>query len=173
MTTTIPRTIRTRVMNDAVDGDALRAAVKNTNGSSNGATRAVNARVDETEIPGWVYRRFPSTDGEGTAPATSDRNGAARHIVARAVQAHILEPAISDLVHVALTRTGYPLHHVRCWNDEETLTLTGFVTRYFYAQIALEIALRLANGRRIEAHIDVQPAPDRDQWDDEAFACDH
>ena len=102
----------------------------------------------------------------GPAPLVPVRRAEGRCGAARVPPVHTPEPTVSDLVHVALLRTGYPLHHIRCWSDEETLTLSGFVTRYYYAQIALETALRLANGRRIETHIDVLPAPDRKQWDD-------
>ena len=166
MTTTTLETLPTRDMSGAEDLDTFPASTTKSRGSNRAASRVMSARVDETEIPGWVYRHFAGPDGESPTPLVPVRRAEGRCGAARVPPVHTPEPAVSDLVHVALLRTGYPLRHIRCWSDEETLTLSGFVTRYYYAQIALETAMRLANGRRIETHIDVLPAPDREQWDD-------
>ena len=166
MTTTTLETLPARDMSGAEDMDTFHASTTKSRGSIRATSRVVSARVDEAGIPGWVYRRFAWPHGENPAPLVPVRHAEGRCGTARVPPVHTPEPTVSDLVHVALLRTGYPLHHIRCWSDEETLTLSGFVTRYYYAQIALETALRLAKGRRIETHIDVLPAPDREQWDD-------
>lgn len=63
-----------------------------------------------------------------------------------------------------LSRTGYPLHRVRCWSDHETLVLTGVTTKYYYVQIALAAAMRHAGHRRIDNRIEVvSPRPSIDR----------
>jgi hypothetical protein len=54
-----------------------------------------------------------------------------------------------------LVKTGYPMQNVRCHCSESSIRLTGHVRRYFYLQIAIEIARRLAGGRRIDNEIEV------------------
>jgi hypothetical protein len=63
--------------------------------------------------------------------------------------------SIRDCICSALLKSGYPLRNVDCWCDEKTVVLYGRVTRYFYAQVALETAMPLSNGRKIETRIDV------------------
>lgn len=68
-----------------------------------------------------------------------------------------LEPSLADLVHSTLSRTGYPLHRIRCWLDQDALVLTGVTTKYYYVQIALAAAMRHAGHRRIDNRIEVIP----------------
>jgi hypothetical protein len=65
--------------------------------------------------------------------------------------------ALSQVICQALRRSGYPLDDVDCWCDDQTLVLTGRVTRYFFAQMALETARPFAGHRLVEIQIDVIP----------------
>lgn len=162
MTTAILRTGGPRVTSGVEDGAAMFVAARNNNASS----RVASTPLDEDKIPDGVYRQFAKPEGECSAPVAPADLETGGRTIAPVLQTHALEPTVSDLVHLALARTGYPLHHIRCWNDDNALELSGYVTCYFYVQIALEIAMQLANGRRIVAHIEVVPTPDRDQSDD-------
>ena len=162
MTTTL-NTLSTRDITGAEDLDAFHELTTMSLSSIKATSHVVRARVDEAEIPGWVCHR---SGGESLSPLVPVWHAEGRFGAARVPPAHSSEPTVSDLVHAALLRTGYPLHHIRCSSDEESLTLSGFVTRYYYAQIALETAMRMASGRRIETQIDVLPASNREQWGD-------
>lgn len=140
----------------------LLAAVTTCNESGNAASHFVEARIDEAEVPGWVYRTFFPLEVEGTTSVVPGRVETAKRDTARFSQAPTREPAVCDLVHLALSSSGYPLHHVCCRCDGDTLILSGFVTQYFYAQMALETARRLAGDHRIQIHIEVLPAAVRD-----------
>lgn len=70
--------------------------------------------------------------------------------------------AMSELIEFELVRSGYPMHNVRCHCTESLVHLTGHVRRYYYLQTAIEIARRLANGRRIVNEIEVLQRPDED-----------
>ena len=168
MTTMIAKPVHSREVNDDTDGDmfpmedgSFVTTPTRIDGSSSRASDVVSTRIDGADVPDWVYRRFSSSNWAEGSPAARFRRKPSQRTAKRIASVPALEPAVSDLVQVALTRSGYPLQHVRCWCDDQTLTLSGFVTRYYYAQIALEAALVLANGRRIEVHIQVIPAPER------------
>ena len=168
MTTMIAKPVRSREVNDDTDGGmfpmedgSFVTSPTRIDGSSSMASEVVSTRIDGADVPDWVYRRFASSNLVAVSPAIRIRRWPSPKSATRVSPAPTREPSVSDLVHLALTRSGYPLQHVRCWCDDQTLTLTGFVTRYYYAQIALEAALVLANGRRIEVHIQVIPAPER------------
>ena len=165
-TTTITRTVRSRKVNDDADGDMFAgengsfvAALTTNDSSSSMAPEVISDRIAEAQIPDWVYRRFPSSQWVDVTPAVRIRRGPSRGKAMRVFPVPVGEPAVSDLVHIALARSGYPLQHVRCWCDDQTLTLSGFVTRYYYVQVAVEAAMALANGRRIGVSIDVVPSP--------------
>ena len=129
-----------------------------TDGSNGGISEVVSARIDEDEVPGWVYRRFAPLNGEAVSQAAPLRRWLRPTPSASVPAAPTREPCVSDLVYLALERSGYPLRNVRCWCDDQTLVLSGDVTRYFYAQQAVEAARRLATGRRIEVQIEVIPS---------------
>lgn len=158
MTMTINKAIGTGDVSQTVENRKFLAAVATCNESGNAASRLVEARIDEAEVPGWVYRTFFPLDGDGTRPAALGRIGTAKRDTARFSQAPMREPAVCDLVHLALSSSGYPLQNVLCRCDGDALILRGFVTRYFYAQVALETARRLAGDHRIQIHIEVVPA---------------
>lgn len=112
-------------------------------------TRHVSDRHEgEDEIPGWAYRRKDS-------PSLGSQLAVTR----RRLEERDMEPNLSDRFRDSLRRTGYPLHGVHCWCDEETMVLTGTVVRYFHAQVVVETALHLAGGRRIENRVTVLPTP--------------
>jgi len=166
MTTTITRTVRSREVNDDTDGDksageggSFVAALTTNDCSIRMAPEVISDRIDEAEIPDWVYRRFASSQWADIPPAIRIRRKPTPRTVSRVPPAPAGEPSVSDQVYLALTQSGYPLQNVRCWCDDETLTLSGFVTRYYYLQVAVEAAMALANGRRIGVSIEVVPAP--------------
>ena len=128
-----------------------------TDGSNGGISEVVSARIDEAEVPGWVYRRFAPLNGEAVSQAAPLRRWLRPTPPASVSAAPTREPCVSDLVYLALARSGYPLRNVRCWCDDQTLVLSGYVSRYFYAQQAVEAARRLAGGRRLEVQIEVIP----------------
>ena len=131
---------------------------RTTNDSSRRtASEVVSDRIDESEIPGWVNRRFSSL--ATVPPVLPVRRGLSPRTTVRVPLTSAGEPCVSDQVYLALARSGYPLQHVRCWCDDQTLTLSGYVTRYYYMQVAVEVAMALANGRRIGVSIEVVPAP--------------
>ena len=134
------------------------AAWTTNEGSSRAASEVVSDRIDESEIPDWVYRRFSSSQWTAVPPVLPIRRGPSPRITSRVPPTSVGEPSVSDQVYLALARSGYPLQYVRCWCDDQTLTLSGFVTRYFYAQIAVEAALAVANGRHLEVRLEVVPA---------------
>lgn len=55
----------------------------------------------------------------------------------------------------ALNATGYPLKKLSCQCSDTNLTLNGRVTRYFYLQMAVQVARRLGGGRKIGLEIEV------------------
>ena len=135
------------------------AAWTTNEGSSRAASKVVSDRIDESEIPDWVYRRFSSSQWADVPPALPIRRGPSPRTTSRVPPTSAGEPSVSDQVYLALARSGYPLQHVRCRCDDQTLTLSGYVTRYYYMQMAVEVAMALANGRRIGVSIEVVPAP--------------
>ncbi|MBM4075413.1 MAG: hypothetical protein FJ267_07200 [Planctomycetes bacterium] len=64
----------------------------------------------------------------------------------------------------SLARSGYSFDGVYCWSDGETVTLSGSVSRYFLAQVALETARKYATGYRIANEVEVIPCQQREQW---------
>ena len=162
MNMTINKAVGARDASQTAENRKFPVAEMTCNESSKAASRLVEARIDEAEVPGWVYHTFFSQDVDGTTPVASERIGTAKRNIARLSQAPTRESAVCDLVHLALSGSGYPLRNVRCRCDGDTLILSGFVTRYFYAQMALETARRLAGDRRIQIHIEVLPATVRD-----------
>ena len=166
MTTTIARTIRSREVSDdtvcdkfATGGGSFVAAPARIVSSRSVAAEMVSPRIDEAEIPDWVYRRFSSSNWADISPDARVRRGPSQTKATWVPSVPAGEPSVSDLVHIALARSGYPLQHVRCWCDDQTLTLSGFVTRYHHVQVAVEAAMALAKGRRIGVSIDVVPVP--------------
>lgn len=63
--------------------------------------------------------------------------------------------ALSEGIEFELVKTGYPMQNVRCQCSDSSVRLTGHVRRYFYLQIAIEVARRFAGGRRIDNEIEV------------------
>ena len=168
MTTTITKPVRSCAWSDDTDTFAIESfsfanSPTRTDGSRSLTSDVLRARIDEADIPDWVYHKFSPLNEDAVFPAVQTRRRPLSKTATRTPHASTGEPSVSDLIHLQLARSGYPLQHVRCWSDGQTLSLSGFVTRYFYAQIAVEIALKLANGRRIEVHIEVIPsaAPSR------------
>ncbi len=166
MTTVIGGTTRLGDVSDdadistfAIERSSCVAALTANDSSIGVAPEVISARIDEAEIPDWVYRRFSSAQWSDAPSAQRIRRSPSPRTVPRDFPTPVGEPTVSDQVCVALARSGYPLQRVRCWNDDQTLALFGFVTRYFYKQMAVEVAQELANGRRIEVHIEVNTAP--------------
>ena len=166
MTTTIASTAPPRKVSHDTDGNLFArehgpfVAARTTNDSSRRTTsEVVSDRIDESEIPDWVYRRFSSSQWTAVPPVLPIRRGPSPRITSRVPPTSVGEPSVSDQVYLALARSGYPLQYVRCWCDDQTLTLSGYVTRYYYIQVAVEVAMALANGRRIGVSIEVVPTP--------------
>ena len=167
MTMAIAETARPCDVSDDADGSKFAmdqgpflAVLNPDDGSIRNVPEVIDARIDEAEIPDWVYRRFSTSQWEDVPPAIRiRRNPPLRAVIA----APAPETPVSGQVELALAQCGYPLQYVRCRCDDETLALSGFVTRYFYAQIAVETARKFANGRRIDVQIEVVPTSDGNQ----------
>jgi len=54
-----------------------------------------------------------------------------------------------------LNQCGYPLQNVKTLVDEHQITLDGHVSRYYYMQVVLQIAMRVCGGRQIVNNLDV------------------
>ena len=162
MTTTITRTVGIRELSEPEDNDWLFEGIKQPNTSSRVATKFDS----EAEHDKSTNRSLDSSDSQDAESKIGIKSATSHRVAATDSQADSLEPTPCNLFHFATTSSGYPLHHLHCWSDAQTVTLSGQVTRYFHLQLALEIAKRLANGRRIENHITVQPGLDRDQYTD-------
>lgn len=66
-------------------------------------------------------------------------------------------PCPCDKLRSAWKKSCFPLHTLNCQCDAESLEITGAVERYYYVQMAIEIARRVAGSRRIEVAIQVLP----------------
>lgn len=66
--------------------------------------------------------------------------------------------SIVDLIHKALTESGYPLACVRCACQSGCLTLSGVVRRYYHAQIAINAVRRVLPRHRLDYQIEVVSA---------------
>lgn len=69
--------------------------------------------------------------------------------------------SVPDLIHAELSRSGFPLHGIRCSQDGDAVHLTGTATQFYYVQIALKTALRHAGEYRVVNQIEVLPASPR------------
>jgi hypothetical protein len=153
-----------RPMDEADDGQFLReqygsdAAPPAGEGSIREEYEEVNALLDEASVPNRVGHGF--TSQAGVSDAIQVRRRTSLGTASCVPPSPSREASISDLVHLALSRSGYPLQNIRCWNDDQTVTLSGFASRYFYVQVAVEAARMVANGRRINAQIEVVPYSD-------------
>ncbi len=94
------------------------------------------------------------------APAeTLRRKAVPIHFTPLALQPRPHEPTIAEDVVRAFLNSGYPLHHVSCHVDDSKLVLHGQVNRYYYLQVAIQIALRMGEGRRIVNNVEVITLP--------------
>lgn len=123
----------------------------------------VEEALPEDAAPVWIPCRFRWSDPERRPLTNSALPPTESCQVSHA--AGDSEPSVADLVHGTLSRTGYPLHGIRCWSDQDALVLTGVTTQYYFVQIALTAAMRHAGHRRITNRIEVVPPrlrPERD-----------
>jgi len=130
-----------------------------TDESSHAPSGLESPQINEAEHSAWVARGLSSPSRIVGLPAPQARREPSSRAAARVPLISVREPSVSEQLHLALARSGYPLQHVHCRCDDQSLTLTGFTTRYYYVQIALHVAMTMANGRRIEMSIHVVPAP--------------
>jgi hypothetical protein len=115
------------------------------------------ARLDADEIPEWIYRRCVATDPDVATPRVPVANRCDLDPDMDDSPTNLLAANDADLIRAALLNSGYPVHHVDCWCDVDKVTLSGFVTRYYYLQVALETTRRLAGCRHIVNRIEVLP----------------
>lgn len=69
-------------------------------------------------------------------------------------------PGVDDVaveIETAMENSGYPIRNIRCKCVGDTLILMGRTTRYFHVQVALTLALSLADRRRVVSKIEVRP----------------
>ena len=134
----------------------------------NDSSVASSARPEDGSIPRWVHRGFDLrscfelTDIEEAYLPMPPRIQPADPTDHRAVQNLSSSTSVSELVHAALARSGYALHHIRCSCDDECVVLYGHASRYFHLQMALQVARLLADGRRIEMQIEIVTTADRE-----------
>lgn len=74
------------------------------------------------------------------------------------VQEHLGQPAAEALetvekVNCELSRSRYPLNHIKCECDAKALLLTGVASQYYYVQIALETTLRHAGSIPVKLQV--------------------
>ncbi|WP_010584047.1 hypothetical protein [Schlesneria paludicola] len=74
---------------------------------------------------------------------------------------HRDDEEVWSMIQGGLARAGHRLNNVTCTVDATTLCLGGTVHRYFHLQQAIEIARRLAFGRRIDLQVAVISRPDK------------
>lgn len=66
----------------------------------------------------------------------------------------------------ALVHSGYCLTNVHCEIESSTVHLFGFVKSYHALQMAIQIARKIAAGRRIQLEVDVVPRLYEDDVED-------
>lgn len=94
----------------------------------------------DSEVPDWVYCRISDSMNIDSV------NPPAR-----------VAPSVSSLLRETATKpSGETLRNVRCRCDEEKITLSGTVSHFADLQTAVDAAMELAEGRRIELRIEVQ-----------------
>jgi|GEM_PF-3757995 len=60
------------------------------------------------------------------------------------------------------SKSGDPLMNIRCHCDQQVVTLTGTVARFYHVQLAIEAARKIAEGRKIDVRIEVITPPKMD-----------
>lgn len=113
----------------------------------------------------WQLLQIRRTVASGTNQQSSlrDRNP----MQAFSVKGCAKDAAASEAIEFELMRSGYPLQNVEVACAESMLVLSGFVSRYFHLQVAIETARRRSFGRRIVSEISVRASdPNSSDFDD-------